>query len=85
MPHHRSAAKRLRQSVVSRQRNRTVKSSIKTAIKKLDATTDPAEARTLLSEVHGMIDSAAKRNVMHARTAARRKSRLAKKINKLAD
>ncbi|MAE71729.1 MAG: 30S ribosomal protein S20 [Gemmatimonadetes bacterium] len=85
MPHHRSAVKRLRQSAVARQRNRNIKSTIKTAVKKLDALTDPTEARALLSEVHGMLDKAAKRNVMHARTADRRKSRLAKRIAALGD
>ncbi len=84
MPHHRSAVKRLRQAAVARQRNRFTKSTLRTAIKRLRAEKDVEKARAALSRVHGQLDRAAKRHVLHGGTAARLKSRLAQHVNRLA-
>lgn len=76
MPHHKSAAKRLRTSGLRRLRNRQVKSSLKTAVRRLREAESPEEARNQLRKVESMLDKAAKKRVFHANTAARRKARL---------
>ena len=76
--------KRHRQSLKRRTANRAVRSTIKTFVKKaLVANTEgTADAVTLTQRAESLIDKAAKGSVMHKRTAARKKSRLAKAINK---
>ena len=73
--------KHLRQSVTRNQRNRTYKSNIRTAIKELDAATDPAAKEKSLRKVSATLDKAAARNVLHRNKAARLKSQLARKAN----
>jgi len=84
LPHHKSAAKRIRQDKKKRARNRAVKSEVKLVVKKVTATTDPEEGVKVLPEVNSVIDKAAKKGVLHWRTAARKKSRLAKRVNSLS-
>ena len=84
MPHHKSAAKRIRQDKKRRARNRAVKSEVKLVVKKLTATTDSEEGVKVLPEVNSVIDKAAKKGVLHWRTAARKKSRLAKQVKSLS-
>ena len=84
MPHHKSAEKRIRQDKKRRARNRAVKSEVKLVVKKVTATTDPDEGAKILPEVNSVIDKAAKKGVIHWRTAARRKSRLAKRVKSLS-
>ncbi|MFN8510015.1 MAG: 30S ribosomal protein S20 [Deinococcaceae bacterium] len=81
---HKSAQKRHRQSLKRRLRNRSKKSTIKTFTKKaVDAVRTGAEDATVLhSKAESLIDKAAKGSTLHKRTAARKKSRLAKRINK---
>ena len=80
---HKSAQKRHRQSLKRRLINRSRKSTIKTYTKKalaaLGAGQDVAAAQ---SKAESLIDKAAKGSTMHKNTAARKKSRLAKAINK---
>lgn len=86
MARHASAVKANRQSIKARTRNRSKKSMIRTFSKKAVAAAqagnieDAIQAqRTTIS----LIDKAAKGSTLHKRTAARKKSRLAKQINKL--
>jgi len=86
MPNTASAKKRMRQDVVRRSRNRSIKSSIRTQIRKVreaihakDAEKSQAEFRTLVKK----IDRAAAHNVIHRNTAARTKSRLSHAIKAL--
>ena len=81
---HKSAQKRHRQSLKRRMINRSRKSTIKTFTKKaLDAATQNAEnAQELQRKAESLLDKAAKGSTMHKNTAARRKSRLAKAVNK---
>jgi small subunit ribosomal protein S20 len=81
-----SAMKASRQSVKARARNRSQKSIIRTFTKKaVAAATAGNQDETL--QTHKMtvslIDKAAKGSTLHKRTAARKKSRLAKQINKI--
>lgn len=86
MANHKSAIKRHRQSLKRRERNRTVKSSLKTVAKKLEAAVikkDPDEASKILQSAIVALDKAAGKGVIHKNTAARKKSRLSKKVNAL--
>jgi len=76
-----SQIKRNRQNEARRLRNKAVRSEVKTRTKRaLDAagTEDSAEAARLAIQ---RLDKAAAKGVMHKNQAARRKSRLMKRIN----
>ena len=80
---HKSAQKRHRQSLKRRLINRSRKSTIKTFSKKaVAAVQEGADVAAAQSKAESLIDKAAKGSTMHKNTAARRKSRLAKAINK---
>ncbi|MRR09536.1 30S ribosomal protein S20 [bacterium] len=76
----RSAQKQARQAVHRRVRNRSVKSKISAAAKQLRSAT--GDRATLVTAAYVEIDRAARKGVLHKRTAARRKSRLARLANK---
>lgn len=81
-----SAMKRHRQSEQRRLANRAQKSTIRTFTKKAVAAAesgDFAAAAKYQKVVQGLVDRAIKSSLLHANTAARRKSRLAKRINAL--
>lgn len=80
MPHHKSAIKRMRQDKKRRERNKAVKSQVKTAIKKAVSLAGTEQAASALREAESIIDRAAKKGFIHWRNAARKKSRLAKKV-----
>lgn len=78
-----SAAKRHRQSVKRRTRNRSVKTKVKTHVKTFEAAlegNDKAAAQESLKAFSSEVDSAASRGVIHRNTAARKKSRLSKAL-----
>lgn len=82
----RTARKRIRQTKKRRFRNKARTSEIKTLVKKelaLVETRDAAKAKELLVELQERLDKASHRHAMHPNTAARKKSRLMKKLNKL--
>jgi len=84
--HSLSAKKRVRQNVKSRAINRSRKSRIKTQIKHFDAAvaSDDVEAASKQYRlVAQKLDKTAATSTMHKRTAARKKSRLAKQLNNL--
>lgn len=79
MPNTKSAKKRNRQGMERRTKNRAVKSTLKTAIKKLReaiAAKKFDEANTMLSAMSKSLDQAASKRVIHVNKAARTKSRL---------
>lgn len=85
MPTSKSAKKRVRQSAVHRIANRSLKSALKTQIKKLVSSVekkDINEAEKHYSLTTKKLDILASRNIIHKKTASRRKSRLAKMLNK---
>ncbi len=86
MATHASTLKRARQSEKRRVRNKVVKSTLKTQAKRvLQAVEEnnPEKARAALALVIPEIQRAASKKVLHKRTAARKLSRLAKKVNAL--
>lgn len=82
MPNHKSCEKRLRQEVKRSARNHYVKMTIKTLEKKMRGDMPTEEKQKLLDEVYSKLDRAAKKRVIHPRTAARRKSRISLHFNK---
>ena len=84
MPQHRSAAKALRQSLKRRLRNKAIKTRVKTEIKKFLATLQSGtveEAEAAFRRAQSMIQRAVSKGTLHHRTAARKISRLAAKLN----
>lgn len=79
-----SQIKRNRQTLVRNERNKSVRSEVKTRIKKADIAIDAGEdsAAELYRAAQKRIDMAATKGVLSKKTAARRKSRLAKKLAK---
>jgi len=85
MPKRRAAVKRLRVDKKRRLRNLKVKKELKKSIKQLQvlaASKNTAEAKTSLTKIFSLLDKAAKKKIIHPKTADRRKSRLAKKVLK---
>jgi len=73
-----SQKKRNRQNEVQRVRNKSIKSDIKTAVKKVEMAAGAGEpSDELFRAAQQKIDKAAQKGVLHPRTAARKKSRLA--------
>ncbi len=86
MANHKSAVKRHLQSQKQRLRNRIVKTRIKNVVKKITLLTPASAAETQAAELmaaQSVIDKAAKKGVIHHRTAARKISRLAKRAARL--
>ena len=80
MAHHKSAKKRIRQTEKRTLRNRALRSSTRTAIKKFRALLQEGNSETLKTAYPGVqktIDKAVTKGILHRRTAARYKSRLA--------
>ncbi len=85
MPTSNSAKKRVRQNAVRKTRNRSFKSALKTQIKKLVSAVENkniSEAEKHYSLTTKKLDKLASRNIIHKKTASRKKSRLARFLNK---
>jgi small subunit ribosomal protein S20 len=78
-----SQIKRNRQNEHHRERNKDVRTALKTASKKVRSATGD-EAQSLARDASRALDRAASKGILHKRTAARRKSRLAKAANRAA-
>lgn len=87
MANHKSAIKRARQNELRRLRNKSVKTRIKKIVKEarsLAGDTSGADLPVRISTVQSAIDKAAKKGVIHKRTAARKISRLSKLANSVS-
>ncbi|MBN2669431.1 MAG: 30S ribosomal protein S20 [Bacteroidales bacterium] len=84
MANHKSALKRIRQTETRNLRNKYYAKTMRNAIKKLRDTQDKKEAMEMLPKVIAMVDSVAKRNIIHKNKAANLKSGVAKHVNSLA-
>jgi len=83
MANHKSAIKRIRQTLTRRLRNRYYAKTARNAVRKLRATTEKTEAAELYKKVSAMLDKLAKNNVIHKNKAGNLKSKLALHVNKL--
>jgi small subunit ribosomal protein S20 len=77
MPHHKSAAKRVKTNEKARASNIAVKSRMRSAVKAVRSATKRAEAETALKAVISILDRTAAKGVIKKETASRQKSRLA--------
>ena len=78
-----SQEKRNRQNEKRRLRNKSIRSDLKTSIKKVEAAAAAGEPTDdLFRSAQQKIDVAASKGVLHPKTAARKKSRLAASISK---
>ena len=81
-----SQLKRIKTNEKARQRNKAVKSSLKTSIRRFRTAADAgdaATAATALQDASRMLDKAASKGVIHANQAANRKSAMAKRAASL--
>ena len=80
-----SSKKRVLIAERNRLRNVAMKSSIKTAIKnvlELSTSNDKEALNAALSKAYQLCDKAVSKGILHKNTAARKKSRLTKAVNK---
>ena len=87
MPNSRQALKRMRQDEKRRLTNKGKASAMKTAIRRLEAAVAAGDATAVNDAVklaYKKIDKAAKGNVIHKNTAARRKSLVKRKAAAVA-
>lgn len=75
-----SAKKRVEVIKTKTLRNKMVKSSLKTAIKKADAAEDSTKEAAVRAAIK-KVDQACAKGILHKNAAARKKSQLAKKLN----
>ncbi len=80
MPQSRTAVKDLRKNRTRHMRNLDIKTDLKKTVKKFLSAVQDKKSGTgeLLKVLYQKMDKAAKRNILHKKTAARRKSRFAK-------
>jgi len=83
MAQHKSAKKRIRQSERRRVRNQAALSKVRTLVKKVHSEKDKVKAEVALKETVSYIDKTVSKGRIPKNTAARRKSALAKYVNKL--
>ncbi|MEY8390188.1 30S ribosomal protein S20 [Lachnospiraceae bacterium 45-W7] len=82
-----SAKKRILVTQVRTARNKSIKSAVKTSIKKVEAAVtanDKEAAQTALKAAVSEISKATSKGVYHKNTAGRKISRLTKTVNQLA-
>jgi small subunit ribosomal protein S20 len=84
-----SQIKRIKQNEKRRVRNKSVKSSLKTAVRKFNETAnsadvDVATATTQLRAASRQLDKAVSKGVIHRNQAANRKSAIAKRLAALS-
>ena len=84
MANHKSALKRARQNEIRRIRNKSVKTRVKNIVKDLKLAIDGESKEAVpekLNAAKSAVDKAAKKGVIHRKTAARKISRLSRLAN----
>ena len=87
MPNIKSAKKRVIVNGKRAEQNKSIRSAVKTEIKKVDLLVKEGkveEAKVALSSAFSAIDSAVSKGVYHANNGANKKAKLAKKVDSLA-
>ena len=85
MPNIKSAKKRVLVSEANYQRNKAYRSALRTAVKKAEVAIDnnSADVAESVKVAVKKIDSAVNKGILHKNTAARKKSALVTRFNKL--
>ena len=84
MPNIKSAKKRVLVINKKTEQNKSIRSAVKTEIKKVDVLIKEnklEEAKAALSSAFAIIDTACGKNIFHANNAANKKAKLAKKLD----
>ena len=87
MPNIKSAKKRVELSKAANAKNKAEKSALKSTVKKFDAAVaegNREQADSAYKAAVKTVDQAVKKGILHKNTAARKKSSMAVKMNKLA-
>ena len=87
MANHKSAIKRARQNEKRRMRNKSTKTRIKNIVKGVRLTASEKSKEAALAELNNaksIIDNAAKKGVIHKKTASRKISRLSRLVNTIS-
>jgi small subunit ribosomal protein S20 len=87
LANHPSALKRHRQSLLRRERNRFVRKTVRTYVKRVRAAVEEGDvegARVALATAIPALDKAAAKGVIHPRNASRNISRLSRCVGTLA-
>ena len=82
-----SAKKRILVAATKTERNKSIRSAVKTSMRKVEAAVNAQnkeEAMAALSSASSVISKAAQKGVYHKNNAARKVSRLAKLVNGMA-
>ncbi len=82
-----SAKKRVLVAARNAEKNKAIKTGVKTAVKKVNAAieaNDKTAAQEALTAATAIIDKACSKGVYHKNTASRKVSRLAAAVNKMA-
>jgi len=82
MPNIKSAIKRVKVTEKKTAANKMKKSEIRTVVKKAKASIATADSAVFVKDAQITIDKAAAKGYIHKNTAARKKSRIAKAVNK---
>jgi small subunit ribosomal protein S20 len=88
MPNIKSAEKRVRIAERQALRNTSLKSALRTSVKKYEtslAKQNAEDARAALQTATRALDKAVTKGILHKNTAARKKSRLTKRFNAIAN
>ena len=83
MANHKSAEKRIRQTLKRRLHNKYYAKTARNAVRDLRNTTEKEAATELYRKVSAMLDKLAKTNIIHKNKAGNLKSKLALHVNKL--
>ena len=87
MPRRKTSVKKTRSDKKKHLRNLRVKQQLKKTLKQIQAflsAKNVNEASALLKKAFSQLDKAAKKNIIHPKTANRKKSRLMKRLNRKA-
>lgn len=86
MPNIKSSERSVITDALRKAQNTSVKSAVRTATRKVNEATVKAstDAQDLLKKASSVIDKAASKGVLHKNAAARKKSRLARKVNAIS-
>ncbi|MFH7319101.1 30S ribosomal protein S20 [Desulfurivibrio sp. D14AmB] len=87
MANHKSAMKRNRQNEVRRERNRANRTRLKTLVRRVNeavTANSPEQAREALQAAVPGLDRAVNKGTLHRNTAARKVSRLSRRVNALS-
>ena len=84
MAQHKSAKKRIRQNDKKRIRNRHIRTTLRSALKRFEQTLEKQNAeelKVLLDKTISIVDTAASKGIIHKNKAARHVSQIRRKIN----